>query len=110
MTQQAESLFTFFGNLGELIADFPTDSIVSRTIANNDKFTATIFGFDVGQELTEHTSTKAAIIHILKGDATLTLGDTRYEVSAGAWASMTPNLKHSLFARGQVVMLLVMMK
>ncbi|MCC7207434.1 MAG: cupin domain-containing protein [Anaerolineae bacterium] len=110
MSQQAESLFTFFESIDGLIADFPTDSIVSRTIVNNDKFTATIFGFDAGQELTEHTSTKAAIIHILKGEATLTLGDARYEVKAGAWASMTPNLKHSLLAHTQAVMLLLMMK
>ncbi len=110
MSQQTESLFTFFESIDGLIAGFPTDSIVSRTIVNNDKFTATVFGFDAGQELTEHTSTKAAIIHILKGEATLTLGEARYEVKAGAWASMTPNLKHSLFAHTQVVMLLLMMK
>jgi quercetin dioxygenase-like cupin family protein len=110
VTQQAESLFTFFESIDGLITDFPKDSIVSRTVANNDRFTATIFGFDAGQELTEHTSTKAAIVHILKGEATLTLGDASYEVKAGAWSSMTPNLKHSLFAHSQTIMLLIMMK
>lgn len=87
----------------------PADSIVSRTIYNGDAVRIVLFAFAQGQELTEHTSTREALIHILDGNATLTLGGERVEASAGALIRMAPNLPHSVLAQSPVRMLLTML-
>ena len=93
-----------------LMADIQPDSIVSRVFLKNDAVNMTLFGFDAGQELTEHTASKAAILQILKGEATLTLGDETVEAKANTWIYMPPNLPHSVVAKTQVVMLLTLLK
>lgn len=95
-------------NLEELIDDMKPDSIVSRTFYKSDGMKAILFGFDAGQELSEHTSSQSAIIQIVKGDATVTLGEDRHELSAGAWTHMPPRLKHSIYAKTPLMMLLLM--
>ena len=87
----------------------PQDGILSRTIHGDDRVTVTIFGFDAGQELSEHTSTKAAIIEILQGEADILLGEDRYEAGPGAWISMPPGLRHAIRARTPVVLLLLLL-
>ncbi|NTV47245.1 MAG: cupin, partial [Chlorobiales bacterium] len=49
-------------------------STISRTIFSDDTVKVLLFGFDAGQELLEHTASMPATIHILKGEARLTLG------------------------------------
>ena len=100
--------YTFIPNLEDLIDNIQAESIISRTFIKSDGMKAIAFGFDTGQELSEHTSSQAAIIQIVKGEATVTLGDDRYEVSAGAWMSMPPRLKHSVYAKTPLIMLLLM--
>jgi quercetin dioxygenase-like cupin family protein len=101
--------YTFFPNLADP-ANIPTDGILSRTIYSDDQMKAVLFGFSVGEELSEHTSSSAAIIHIVQGDARLTLGSDTTEASAGAWVHMPPRLPHSVFAKTPLVMLLLMFK
>lgn len=100
--------YTLIPNFDGLIEEIQPDSIVSRTFYKGDGLKAILFGFDTGQELSEHTSSQAAIIQIVKGDATVTLGDDQHELSAGAWVQMAPRLKHSIFAKTQLHMLLLM--
>lgn len=100
--------YTLIPNLDELVDGIQPDSIVSRTFYKGDGAKAILFGFDAGQELSEHTSSQAAIIQIVKGDATVTLGDDKHELSAGAWVHMSPRLKHSIVAKTQLHMLLLM--
>lgn len=95
-------------NLEELIDTIQTDSIVSRTFYKSDGLKAILFGFDSGQELSEHTSSQTAVIQIVKGDATVTLGEDRHELSTGAWIQMPPRLKHSVYAKTPLIMLLLM--
>ena len=87
----------------------PQDGILSRTIHSDDRVTVTIFGFDAGQELSEHTSTKAAIIEIVQGEAEILLGNDRHEAGPGAWISMPPGLRHAIRARTPVVLLLLLL-
>lgn len=101
--------FLYFENLAESVTISP-DSIVSRTLRADDRIKSIIFGFDAGQELSEHTASVPAIIHILQGAATLTLGGESREATAGAWAYMKANLPHSIVAKTPVVMLLTMLK
>lgn len=102
--------YTFFNDLDELVADIPEDSIISRTIFSNDGLKAILFGFAAGQELSEHTASKPAILHFVKGQARLTLGDEAMEAQPGSWVHMQPNLPHSVFAETDLVMLLLLLE
>lgn len=93
-----------------LLGEIAEESIVSRNIYNESTSRAILFGFAPGQELSEHTTPMAATIHILEGNATLTLGAESLEAAPGTLVYMPPSLPHSVHAHGQVVMLLTMIK
>jgi quercetin dioxygenase-like cupin family protein len=90
--------------------EVPQDGVLSRTVYADEHVKAVIFGFDTGQELSEHTASMPAIIHIVTGQARLTLGGDTYEAGAGAWVHMPANLSHSVQAITPMVMLLVLLK
>ncbi|HLE24284.1 MAG TPA: cupin domain-containing protein [Thermodesulfobacteriota bacterium] len=102
--------YTYFIDLCEEIGEIPTNGIISRTLYSDDQLKVILFGFDQGQELSEHTSTMPAIIHIVRGEARLTLGDYPKEAKAGSWVHMPPQLKHSVYAKTPLVMLLILVK
>jgi quercetin dioxygenase-like cupin family protein len=90
--------------------EVPKDGIISRTLHSDEQAKVVIFGFDTGQELSEHTASVPAILHILSGEADLTLGGDSFPAAPGAWAYMPAQLPHSIMARSPLVMLLVMLK
>jgi len=98
--------YYFTEDVHTLITDIPSDSIISRTFHEADGMKAILFGFAPGQELSEHTAARPAILHFLSGEAELTLGEETKSVQAGAWAYMQPRLPHSIVAKSTVVMLL----
>ncbi len=100
--------YALFPALEGLVDAIQTDSIVSRTFYRDKTLKAILFGFDTGQELSEHTSSQSAIIQIVKGDATVTLDGDRHELSTGAWIHMPPHMKHSIVAKTPLLMLLLM--
>jgi quercetin dioxygenase-like cupin family protein len=109
MTASTADSYTWFENLAELMTDVPAGSIVSRTLYKDKVINVVLFGFDTGESLSEHTAAQPAIIHILSGEGTLTLGADVKEVQAGAWVRMPPNMKHSLLAKTPLKMLLLML-
>ncbi len=88
----------------------PDDGIISRTVYNDESLKAVAFGFGVGQELSEHTAATGAVMHFLRGDADVTLGDQKAEAREGTWIHMPPSLSHSITAKTPVVMLLLLVK
>jgi quercetin dioxygenase-like cupin family protein len=106
--KRMEQAYTLVENLGDLIESIQPDSIVSRTFYKDARLKAIMFGFDAGQELSEHTASQAAIIQIVQGEAIVTLGEDRHELGAGAWMYMPPRLKHSVYAQTPLTMLLSM--
>lgn len=88
----------------------PDDGILTRTVFNDDHVKAVLFGFGAVQELSEHTAAMPAIIHFIKGKATLTLGEDSVEAQEGTWIHMPPNLKHSVRTESPAVMLLLLLK
>ena len=102
--------YNYIANLDAQIPEIPTDSILSRTFYQDEQLKAILFGFASGQELSEHTASVPAFIHILEGQAHLILGNDEMEAQAGAWAHMPANTPHSIYAKTQVKMLLLMMK
>lgn len=91
-------------------AEPPADGILSRTLYNDDRVKAVIFGFGAGQELSEHTASMPAVLHFVEGEATLTLGDDTLEAKPGTWVHMPAKLQHSIRAATPVVMLLLLLK
>ena len=88
----------------------PEKGILSRTLFNDDRLKAVIFGFAQGEELSEHTASMPAILHFLKGEAKLTLGDDTLDTKPGTWVHMPTGQRHSIQAKTQVVMLLLLLK
>jgi quercetin dioxygenase-like cupin family protein len=88
----------------------PNKGILSRTLFNDDRLKAVIFGFAQGEELSEHTASMPAVLHFLQGEAKLTLGDDTVDTKPGAWVHMPRGLRHSIQAKSPVIMLLLLMK
>lgn len=102
--------YTLIPNLGELVDAIQPESITSRTFHKDDTLKAILFGFDAGQELSEHTASVGAVIQIVQGDATVTLGADTHELTTGAWVHMPPRLEHSITAKTPLLMLLLMVE
>ncbi len=101
--------YSYFANLAGELAEIPADTIVSRTVYNSDELKVILFGFAPGQELSEHTAARPAILHFLRGQAKVTVGGDAYSAQAGAFVRMDPKLPHSVYAESEVVMLLLML-
>ena len=99
--------YTYIKELASKV-QIPENGIISTTISADDKFKVMLFGFDTGQELSEHTASVPALIQIISGNADLTLGDAPHPGPAGSWAHMPANLPHSVLAKEPTVMLLIM--
>ena len=91
-------------------AEPPEDGILSRTIHQDERVKAVLFGLGAGQELSEHTSSMPAVLQFLSGEATLTLGDDTLEARPGTFAHMPAGLRHAIRARTPTVMLLLLLK
>ncbi len=90
--------------------EIPSEGTLSRTLHEDDRIKVVLFGFDTGQELSEHTAARPALLHFVKGEARVGLGDDTHEVKPGAWVHMAPQLTHSIYARTPLVMLLILLK
>lgn len=85
-------------------------SVVSRTLIDKQVGTLTLFAFDDGQGLSEHTSPYDAFVQIVDGAADITIGGTVHRVTAGEMIIMPANVPHALRAAGPFKMLLVMIR
>ncbi|HET9494297.1 MAG TPA: cupin domain-containing protein [Chloroflexia bacterium] len=101
--------YTYYSDLVEEL-QIPKDGILSRILLKNEHVNVTVFGFDAGQELTEHTAATPAIVQIVRGEATLTIGTDKKEVGPGAWLYMPARMPHGVSAKTPVIMLLVLVK
>ena len=88
----------------------PDKGILSRTLFNDDRLKAVLFGFAQGEELSEHTASMPAVLHFLQGEAMLTLGEDTVEARPGTWVHMPKGMRHSIQAQTPVVMLLLLLK
>jgi quercetin dioxygenase-like cupin family protein len=92
------------------LIDYADDSIVSKTIIDKSVGTITLFAFDAGQKLSEHTAPYDAIVQVLDGRADLTIGGEPATVSAGQIIIMPANVPHAVVAREKFKMLLTMIR
>jgi len=85
-------------------------SVVSKTLLKKDTGNITLFSFDKGQGLSEHTSPYDAVVHVLDGEAEITIGGKMQAVKAGQMLIMPANVSHALLAQVQFKMLLIMIR
>ena len=90
-------------------APVPARGIHSQTLSDEDGVELVLFAFAEGERLSEHTSARPAIIHILSGDGDLTAGDDAFGAHPGTWLRMAANTKHSVVARTPLVMALYLL-
>ncbi len=94
-------------DLADLI-EYQEASVVSRTLVDKPATTVTLFAFDEGQGLSEHTAPFDALVYIAEGQADVTISGTAHSVEAGQMLLMPANEPHALRAVARFKMLLVM--
>jgi len=92
------------------LVEYAVDSIVSKTILDKSVGTITLFAFDKGQKLSEHTAPYDAVVQVLDGSAHLTIGGEDARVSAGEIIIMPANVSHAVAAEEKFKMLLTMLR
>src|SRR4051794_1229947 len=80
---------------------FAPNGIVSRTLLRTDNSQTILFGFAEGQELTEHTSTRHALIQILSGECEFSVSGKPHQLKAGDVVYLPPSLAHAVRATKQ---------
>lgn len=92
------------------IISYQDGSVVSREIIKRDNGTVSVFAFDKGQGLSEHTAPFDALVNILDGKADITISGKKHTLSAGEMIVMPANEPHALQANERFKMMLVMIK
>ncbi len=90
--------------------DVVPGSIVSRTLAKARGGSITLFAFDAGQELSEHTAPFDAFVQVLEGAVELTIGGVGVVASAGETVRMPAGIPHAVRALERFKMLLSMVR
>jgi quercetin dioxygenase-like cupin family protein len=96
-------------NLVSLV-DYQDGSVVSKEAIKNEKGTVTLFAFDKGQGLSEHTAPFDALVYIFDGRVEISIAGKQHNLKAGEVIIMPANKPHSLKAAERFKMLLVMIK
>lgn len=92
------------------LIDYQEGSIVSRTLIERKTGTVTLFAFDEGQGLSEHTAPFDALVHILEGEAEVTLSGKAIQLKEDEMVLMPANHPHALKAVKRFKMILTMIK
>ncbi len=92
------------------LVEYATDSIVSKTILDKSVGTITLFAFDEGQKLSEHTAPYDAVVQVIDGSAQLRIGGEDIRVLAGEIIIMPANVPHAVSAEEKFKMLLTMIR
>ncbi len=95
--------------LGAMV-EYKDSSVVSRTLIDKKTGTVTLFAFDKGQGLSEHTAPFDAMVYILDGEAEVRISGAPFSVKKGEMLIMPANEPHALKAIEQFKMMLVMIR
>jgi len=92
----------------ENLVTYQQGSVVSRMMVYKKSGTITLFAFDAGEGLSEHTAPFDAIANIIDGEAEITIAGKEYHLTKGQMIIMPANKPHALHAKQQFKMMLVM--
>jgi quercetin dioxygenase-like cupin family protein len=90
--------------------DYSPEGIVSKRVIQKDKGNITLFAFDKGQRLSEHSAPFDAMVQVLEGQAEILINRVPYLVNAGQSIIMPANIPHAVNAVEKFKMLLTMIK
>jgi quercetin dioxygenase-like cupin family protein len=96
-------------NLAEMV-NYQEGAVVSRQITKADAGNVTLFAFDIDQGLSEHTAPFDALVHILEGEADVTISGQPFRLSTGDAIIMPADEPHALKAIQKFKMLLTMIR
>jgi quercetin dioxygenase-like cupin family protein len=105
----SENLVGKVAGLDGLIA-YQAGAVVSRTVIDKPVGTVTLFAFDKGQGLSEHTAPFDALVNVIDGEVEITISGKPFKVKAGEMLIMPANDPHALKALTRFKMMLVMIK
>jgi quercetin dioxygenase-like cupin family protein len=94
----------------DCLVGYAEASIVSKTILDKPVGSITLFAFDKGQKLSEHTSPHDAVVHVVDGRARLTIGGQEKDVESGQIVIMPAHVPHAVNAIERFKMLLTLIR
>jgi quercetin dioxygenase-like cupin family protein len=92
------------------LVDYQSGTVLSRTIVERNAGTVTLFAFDKGQGLSEHTAPFDALVYVIDGEVDITISGQSTRLKAGEAVIMPANKPHALKALERFKMVLVMIK
>ena len=92
------------------LVEYQEGAVVSRTLFKREMGTMTLFAFDGGQALSEHTAPFDALVHVLEGEGEVVLGSTPHRLGEGQAILMPAHVAHAVRAPQRFKMLLVMIR
>jgi len=98
-------LLNFTGSI-----EYQDGAVVSRTILKHDSGSVTLFAFDAGQGLSEHTTPHEALVQIVEGEAEITISGRLHKVKQGGMIRMPAGEPHALKAAKRFKMILTMIR
>ncbi len=104
-TIEPSKVFTSNDSIG-----YADGAVVSKTIVKKPSGNVTLFAFDKGEGLTEHSSPFDALVQILDGNAEITIGGSPFNLVAGESIILPANIPHALKAADRFKMMLTMIK
>lgn len=92
------------------LVDYQKGAVVSRTVVKKATGTVTLFAFDEGQELSEHTAPFDALVHVLDGEGEFRISGKPHRVAADGLLLLPANQPHAVRATRRFKMMLVMIR
>lgn len=92
------------------LISYQEGAVVSRIVVKRDTGSVTLFAFDTGQELSEHTAPFDALVQVLEGEAAITIAGRPHRVGTGEMILMPAHQPHALKAVSRFKMLLTMIR
>lgn len=107
--EQIQTLTAEVKPLGELL-QYQDGSIVSRVLLKNKGGTVTLFAFDQGEGLSEHTAPFEALVYVVDGEAEVQIAKEAYSVRTGETITLPASVPHAVKAATRFKMLLTMIR
>lgn len=92
------------------LVDYQDGSVVSNTLVKKEKGTVTLFAFDKGEGLSEHTAPFDALVQIVDGEAEVAVGENKFMVTHGEILLLPAGIPHAVQATDRFKMLLTMIR
>ncbi len=100
---------TVLSDLTDAVA-IPDNGTLSRVLYKDEHIRLVVFGFDRGQELTDHTAGVPVTIHVVRGLIELTMGGRTAKIGPTSWAQIPAGLAHAVRAVEPSVMVLTLLR